>query len=132
MKIGVLSESFRLPMLQAVDRAAALGLDGLQIYAVGEELDCGRCAPGTVRELRNHIEACGLCVSAVCGDLGGHGFAVEEANPAKIETSRRIVNLAMELSTRVITTHIGVIPNDPSCRRVTPRRRRGQAIHSAR
>lgn len=35
MKIGVLSESFRLPMLQAVDRAAALGLDGLQIYAVG-------------------------------------------------------------------------------------------------
>ena len=29
MKIGVLSESFRLPMLQAVDQAAALELDGL-------------------------------------------------------------------------------------------------------
>lgn len=117
MKIGVLSESFRLPMLQAVDQAAALGLDGLQIYAVGEELDCGRCNPGTVRELRRHIESKGLCVSAVCGDLGGHGFAIEQDNPAKIETSRRIVDLALELSTHVITTHIGVIPQDTGCRR---------------
>lgn len=117
MKIGVLSESFRLPMLQAVDQAAALELDGLQIYAVGRELNCGRCAPDTVKELRRHIEASGLCVSAVCGDLGGHGFAIEQDNPAKVDTSKRIVDLALELSTRVITTHIGVIPQDTTCRR---------------
>ncbi|MBQ5973646.1 MAG: sugar phosphate isomerase/epimerase, partial [Oscillospiraceae bacterium] len=32
--------------------------------------------------------------------------------PAKIETSKRILELALELGTNVVTTHIGVVPAD--------------------
>ena len=117
MKIGVLSESFRLPLQQAVCEAARLELDGLQIYAVGSELDCGRCPSKTVRDLKSAVEDHGLAVSAVCGDLGGHGFARPEENPSKIELSERIVDLALELGTQIITTHIGVIPRDSACSR---------------
>lgn len=117
MKIGVLSESFRLPLQQAVCEAARLELDGLQIYAVGSELDCGRCPAQTVRDLKSAVEDHGLAVSAVCGDLGGHGFARPEENPGKIELSERIVDLALELGTHIITTHIGVIPRDSACSR---------------
>ena len=117
MKIGVLSESFRLPLQQAVCEAARLGLDGLQIYAVGSELDCGRCSSQTVRDLKSAVEDHGLAISAVCGDLGGHGFARLEENPGKIELSERIVDLALELGTHIITTHIGVIPRDNTCSR---------------
>ena len=54
----------------------------------------------------------GLVISALCGDLG-HGFGNAEKNPELIERSKRILDLAKELETNIVTTHIGVVPNDP-------------------
>ena len=55
----------------------------------------------------------GLVISALCGDLGG-GFGNKEENPGKVERSKRILDLAKELGTNVVTTHIGVVPTDSS------------------
>jgi sugar phosphate isomerase/epimerase len=49
--------------------------------------------------------------SALCGDLG-QGFGDASKNPKLIEDSRRILELALELDTNIVTTHIGVIPAD--------------------
>ena len=119
MKIGVLSESFRLPVMKAIEEAAKLGLDGLQIYAVGEELNCGRCPAQIIRDIKASIHDHGMSVSAICGDLGGHGFCRADENAVKIDLSKRLVDFARELDTEIITTHIGVIPNDTSCARYT-------------
>jgi sugar phosphate isomerase/epimerase len=54
----------------------------------------------------------GLVVSALCGDLGG-GFANREDNRWRIDISKRMMDLAKDLNTDVITTHIGVVPEDP-------------------
>lgn len=51
--------------------------------------------------------------SALCGDLG-HGFGDKDKNPELIEKSKRILDLAKELETDIVTTHIGVVPSDPS------------------
>lgn len=56
----------------------------------------------------------GLEISALVGDLGGHGFQVKEDNPWKVEKSKRIVDLALDLGTNIVTTHIGIVPHDPS------------------
>ena len=37
MKLGVITDCFRLPVRPAIERAAALGFDGVQIYATGGE-----------------------------------------------------------------------------------------------
>lgn len=37
-----------------------------------------------------------------------------EKNPALIEESKRILELAKDLETDVVTTHIGVVPEDKS------------------
>jgi sugar phosphate isomerase/epimerase len=66
-----------------------------------------------VRELKNKMDANGLVFSALCGDLG-RGFGHAELNPELIEKSKRILDLAKELGTDVVTTHIGVVPTDPS------------------
>ncbi len=55
-----------------------------------------------------------MVVSAVMGDLGGHGFARPADNAWKIEKSKRIMDLALDLDTHVITTHIGVVPDQDS------------------
>ena len=52
-----------------------------------------------------------LVFSALCGDLG-RGFGNKELNPLLIEKSKRIVELAKDLGTDIITTHIGVVPAD--------------------
>jgi sugar phosphate isomerase/epimerase len=47
------------------------------------------------------------------GDLGGHGFGKAELNPERVERSKLIMDLAKDLDTEVVTTHIGVVPADP-------------------
>ena len=110
--IGIIADWLRLPFAQSMEKCAQLGADGVQLYAVEGEMAPENLTAGDIREKRRIIEGCGLTVSALCGDLGGHGFTVARENPAKIERSQRIVDLALEMGTNVITTHIGVVPAD--------------------
>jgi sugar phosphate isomerase/epimerase len=68
------------------------------------------------KQWKSYIASLGLDISALVGDLGGHGFQDPEANPAKVEKSKRILDLAMELGTNVVTTHIGIVPDDKNSR----------------
>lgn len=114
MKIGVMVDSFRLPLKEGIKKAKELGAEGIQIYAVSGEMAPENMSSSKRKELLNYIKDNGLVVSALCGDLGGHGFAIKEDNPARIERSKRIMDLAKDLETSVVTTHIGVIPSDPN------------------
>ncbi len=118
-KIGVLADSFRLPPREGVRRARELGADGVQVYAVKGEVSpeaMGRAERAGFRRLCADL---GLEISALCGDLGGHGFERPAENAAKVERSKRIVDLAADLGTGVVTTHVGVIRAD----RASPERR---------
>ena len=109
--IGVILESFRLDRTSAIKKAAEMGASGIQMYATK-----GENAPENLNKddrisLKKEVEAAGLVFSALCGDLG-MGFGNKELNPSLIEKSKRIVELAKDLGTDIITTHIGVVPND--------------------
>ena len=112
MKIGVITDCFGLPVDSAIRRAAALGFDGVQIYAT-----TGKFSPDALDAMarkfyRDLLRENKLEVSALCGDMGGHGFQIAADNPARIEMTNRIIDLACEFETGVVTTHIGVIPSD--------------------
>ena len=53
-----------------------------------------------------------LAVSALCGDMGGHGFEIEADNAERVEKTKEIIDLAVEFEAKAVTTHIGVIPAD--------------------
>lgn len=111
-KIGVMVDSFRLPLEDGIRKAAEVGASGIQIYSTSGEMAPENLPAGRRREILNLIRSSGLVVSALCGDLGGHGFARAEDNGWKIEKSKRIMDLARDLDTNVVTTHIGVVPED--------------------
>jgi len=115
-KIGVMVDSFRVGLKEGLVRAKALGADGVQIYAVDGDMDPRRLDAAARRELKAYIESLGLEVSALCGDLGGHGFQDPDANRDKIDMSKRILELALDLGTNVVTTHIGIVPDDAASR----------------
>lgn len=114
MKIGIISDSFRLNLRDGLKKAAELGASGVQIYAVAGEMAPENLNEQQRRELRAYIDSLGLEVSALCGDMGGHAFTRKEDNAYKVERSCRIMDLALDLGCRVVTTHIGVVPADPS------------------
>lgn len=114
--IGVIVDSFRTDTRTAIQKAAELGADGIQMYSTR-----GANAPENLnatqrRELLDFVQSHGLRFSALCGDLG-QGFANKEKNLELIEKSKRILDLAKDLETDIVTTHIGVVPEDPSVER---------------
>jgi len=111
--IGVMLESFRMPTKNAILKAAELGAKGLQLYATrASEYSPENITAESKKELLDLVKSNGLVFSALCGDLG-MGFGNKELNPGLIEKSKRILELAKELETDVVTTHIGVVPEDP-------------------
>ena len=110
--IGVMLESFRLPTPVALKKAKEIGATGIQMYAVDGEHAPEQLTGGKRRELLDMVKSEGLVFSALCGDLG-KGFHNPELNPGLIEKSMRILELAKDLETDIVTTHIGVVPADP-------------------
>ena len=112
MKIGVITDCFKKTHMEAIEKAAELGLSGVQIYAT-----TGKFSPATLTEedkeaYKAKLRESGLVVSALCGDMGGYGFEIEEDNAERIEKTKKIIDLAKEFGSHVVTTHIGVIPDD--------------------
>ena len=109
--IGVVVESFRKEIHEAIREAAALGLDGIQMYATRGDFAPESFTAERRRELLSFAKSNGVRFSAICGDFG-HGFMSAESNKIYVERSKRVVDLALEMETNIITTHIGVVPED--------------------
>lgn len=110
-KIGAMVESFRTDPFEAIKKAASLGAVGLQMYCTRGDNAPENMTEERIKKFRDVMDANGLVFSAICGDLG-RGFGNKELNPALIERSKRIVDLALRLGTNIVTTHIGVVPSD--------------------
>lgn len=111
MKLGVMVESFRLPFAEGVKKAASLGADGIQAYATFGELAPDNMTDDKIKEILDIVKSNGLVFSAICGDFGT-GFCDAENNPFYIERSKRVLDLAKKLECNVVTTHIGVVPEE--------------------
>ena len=110
--IGVVLDCFPGSLKERLSLAEKLGLNGVQVYGIEGEISPEMTVSARA-EFKKELADRGLTLSAVCGDLG-HGFFDPEHNKENIERSKRILELAKELGTQVVTTHIGVVPKDPS------------------
>lgn len=108
-KIGVISDWFHLGFKGGIERTAEIGAEAVQLYAVSGEMSPENMTADSLKEKKDILASNGIKVSALCGDFGGHGFERAEDNVWKVEKSKRIVDLALELGANVVTTHIGVV-----------------------
>ncbi len=109
--IGMMLESLKMDYKSAIKKAAQMGAKGLQLYSTYGEFAPENMTRDRINEWNGLLADNGLVLSAVCGDLG-KGFGKKELNPELVERSKRIMELAKELHTDVVTTHIGVVPQD--------------------
>jgi sugar phosphate isomerase/epimerase len=116
MRIGAMVESFRSGFRGGVEKAAALGVEGVQAYATFGELDVTKVTDAQLKEYLDIVKSNGLVFSAICGDFGV-GFGNPEKNPEYIEKSKRVLDLAKKLECDIVTTHIGVVPVEENARK---------------
>jgi L-ribulose-5-phosphate 3-epimerase len=113
MQIGTIVESLKLPLFDGLKKAAELGAKGVQIYAVGRNShNLLEYSPEQLKELKDRCADNGLQVAAICGDLGGYGFRQLNSNGERVKLSKQIIDIGLELGTNIMTTHIGVVPED--------------------
>ncbi len=112
MKIGVITDCFKKSHFEGIEIAHSLGLSGVQIYATTGEFSPETLTEEKKAEYKALLAEKGIVISALCADMGGYGFEVEADNAERIEKTKAIVDLACEFGTKIVTTHIGVIPED--------------------
>ena len=109
MKIGALDCSHKKPLPATLKKFQEMGVQGVQIFTAPEYLLYGK---ERLSDIRKMCADCGLVVSAVCGDVAWSHFGVEAEWQDRIMVHERVVDIACQLDTKIITTHIGVVPDD--------------------
>ena len=122
MKIGAMTTSFRKPFKESLEAAAALHVDGVQIWATNltyydpnhpvGELDPDLTTEEQRKDLLATLKRLGMGISALCGDLG-RGFVKPDHIAEDVAKTKRMMDLAKSLGVKVLTSHIGRIPDDP-------------------
>ena len=96
----------------AFRRARTLGVKGVELD-VRAELDGGRISATGVRQLRKWLADEGLVVAALRFPTRG-GYADSDRLEARIEGTKRALELAHGLGAHVVTNHVGPIPAEDS------------------
>jgi len=112
-KIGTLADWFGVGVIEGIRESERCGACGVQLYASGE-LDPRVATEPFLQLVKNTARECHQEIVALCCELGGYGLEREEDNPEKIAYLKQCADMALELDCRILTSHVGVIPDDPS------------------
>jgi len=104
-------ESFRLGVTAGIKKAAEIGADGFQIYVTKGEMAPENMDAAARETFKQMVADQGLVISALCADYGW-GFLDAAKNTELVAKSKQCVDLAVDLGTSIITTHIGKLPED--------------------
>ena len=113
LKVGVMIESFRLGVKPGIRKAGEIGADGFQIYVVKGEMAPWNLSKTGRRDFRKLVNSLGLEVSALCGDFGD-GYTDPVHVSEVMDKTKAVLDLSADLQVPIVTTHIGVIPEDPN------------------
>lgn len=110
MKIGVIPDSFLLPFKEAAALAAKMGVDGLQPFVTRGEMAPENLTKQDRADLLKYTKGLGLEFSALCADFGMNFKTLD--NDDDVKRTMSMMDLAVDLDTHIITTHIGKVPED--------------------
>ena len=117
MKVGIITASLPMDTKAALRKAKELGAHGVQLWIVDNDLDPRNLTRSGREELITHMASLGLERSALCGDIGG--FTDPVTVDERIARTKQMFDLCVDLRTPILTTHVGVVPDDPLSREYT-------------
>jgi sugar phosphate isomerase/epimerase len=110
LRIGIQTRSLRLPLRRAIDVAAQLGADGIEIDA-RSELPPGELSQTGLREFRKLLADRKLAVAAV-SFLTRRGYDVLDNLERRLMATQGAMKFAETLGANVVINRIGQVPDD--------------------
>lgn len=110
-KIGTLADWFGMGVIDGIKESEKCGASGVQLYAAGE-LDPETVTTEFLQEVKRTAADFQQEIVALCCELGGYGLEKKEDNPGKIKYLKKCADMAHFFGCRILTTHVGVIPDD--------------------
>jgi len=110
-KIGVIIDSLKLGVKPGIQKAKELGADGFQIWCTEGEMAPDNMPKADRPAFKKYVAGLGLEISALCGDLL-KGFLNAQTNKQILPRYKQFIDLAMDLGVRIVTSHIGQLPDD--------------------
>ena len=71
LKVGAFLSSFRLDFRSALEKAREIGLSGIQLSNLGNEIDVEEISVEKAKKISSIFKDNNLVISSVCGDIGG-------------------------------------------------------------
>jgi len=105
--IGVVLDSFGQPVKEALQSASRLAFRHVEMAATSTEVDPTNLSHTGRRDLMHYVSGLGLQLSALGADLGGVRFNDRSGLERRLDKTRQILELAAELRTPMVTTHLG-------------------------
>jgi sugar phosphate isomerase/epimerase len=109
-KIAVETRSLRLPLRQALETAARLGADGVEID-LRHELPIAELSKTGIREIRKLLGDLNLGISAAAFPTR-RGYDVADDLERRILATQQAMKAAYELGTRIVINRAGRVPDD--------------------
>ena len=111
VRIAVDLSSLHQPLRKSLEIASELGAEAVQLDARGEIFP-GRLSQTGIRHLRRLLDDLNLRVAALCFRTR-RGYNVAEQLDQRVEMTRQVMQLAYDLGSRVVTNHVGQVPDEP-------------------
>ena len=112
-KVGILVDCLHMGVKEGIRKSAELGAEGVQVFCTGGEMHPDALSGTGRRDFRHLLDGLGIELSALCADFG-RGYTKPELFEELIPLTKKCLDLAADLGTKVVTTHIGVVPEDES------------------
>jgi len=110
-RIAVASHCFELPLKQALEAAAAIGAEAVQIDA-RNELQPTELSQTGRRQLLHRLSDLSLSVASLRFPTK-RAFYDSDRLGARIEAAKTVMTFAAQLKASIVTTQAGRVPNDP-------------------
>lgn len=105
--LAVTVDDLRRDIREALDLARHMGFSAVDARAVSGPLSPGELSESGRRHLRRHLGDLGLRLASLRGPASGPGYADPASGERRIDTARRILDLASALGVPVVTTALG-------------------------
>ena len=110
MNVGLRVECLRLPLRQALRKAAELGAEGVQVNAVGDLAPDNLSVTGR-RDFLHLLDSIGLKLTAL-GFPTQYGYSTADGLEDRVAAVTKVLSLSYQLRTPIVTGAIGRVPED--------------------
>jgi len=112
VELGVLVDHLQLPVKEGLRRAAEMGFAAVELMATSPQVNPEVLGRTGQRHLARYVRDLGLRLAALGADLGAAGLGEPAAAEYRLDTLRRILELAAGLGVPVVTTRLGSVAED--------------------